>query len=112
MDDLQIEKYRHDLAYLRAMAEQTIKDFERFNYVVIFNDELPVSFLNFRIQLAEQLGTWCKLDADRIPGLLYHIDIPEHLIPARYGCRDVEQLADLILQRELIKVILRKHYSS
>lgn len=112
MNDLQIEKYRHDLAYLRAMAEQTVRDFERFNYVVVFNDALPLSFLNFRIQLAEQLGTWCKMDADRIPGLLYHIDIPDHKLPARYGCRDVDQLADLILKRELIKVIIRKHYSS
>ena len=112
MNDLQIEKYRHDLAYLRAMAEQTIRDFERFNYTIVFKEELPVSFLNFQLQLAEQLTAWCKFDAERIPGLLSHIDIPEHKIPARFGCRDTYQLAGIILQRELIKVILKKHYSS
>ncbi|MBK7682208.1 MAG: hypothetical protein KA347_09325 [Bacteroidia bacterium] len=112
MNDLQLEKYRHDLAYLKAMAAQTIKDFDRFNYTLVFNEGLPVQFNNYCIQLAEQLQFWCKFDADRIPGLLYHIDIPEHMIPARYGCRDTAHMADVILQRELIKVILRKHYSS
>lgn len=112
MNDLQIKKYRHDLAYLRAMAEQTVKDFERFNYVVEFNDELPVSFHNFHLQLSAQLSHWCKVDADRIPGLLYHIDVPEHLMPVHYGCKDADHMADIILQRELIKVILKKHYST
>ena len=77
MNDLQLEKYRHDLAYLKAMAAQTIKDFDRFNYTLVFNEGLPVQFNNYCIQLAEQLQFWCKFDADRIPGLLYHIDIPE-----------------------------------
>ena len=112
MNELQLEKYRHDLAYLKAMAFQTIKYFERFNYILVFNESLPVQFNTYRIQLAEQLQNWCKFDADRIPGLLYHIDVPEHMIPVRYGCRDTAQMADVILQRELIKVILKKHYSS
>ena len=38
MNELQLEKYRHDLAYLKAMAFQTIKDFERFNYILVFID--------------------------------------------------------------------------
>lgn len=106
------EKYRHDLAYLRAMAEQTVKDFDRFGYEIEFNPDLPVSFENFRLQLAPLWAKWCKNDADRLPSLLYHIDLPEHMIPAGYGCKDAERMAELILQRELIKVILRKHYSS
>lgn len=105
------EKYRHDLAYLRAMADQAVRDFERFGYDIVFNPDLPVSFENFRLQLAVQWANWCKREPDRIPSLLYHIDLPEHLLPAGYGCKDPERMADLILQRELIKVILRKHYS-
>ena len=111
MKEEQLEKYRHDLAYLRDMSEQAVKDFDRFGYDLIFNADLPVSFENYKMQLAVQLKGWCKNQFDRIPSLLYHIDLPEHLLPAGYGCKDTEQLADLVLQRELIKVILRKHYS-
>lgn len=111
MNEVLLEKYRHDLAFLKAMADQTIKDFDRFNYSLVFKDDLPVQFATYHLQLTQQLQTWCKFDADRIPGLLYHIDLPEHLLPPRYGCRDVERLSELILQRELIKVVLRKLYS-
>ncbi|MBK9400463.1 MAG: hypothetical protein IPN36_06255 [Bacteroidetes bacterium] len=112
MKEEQLEKYRHDLAFLRAMSEQAVKDFERFGYTVNFNADMPVSFEHYRLQLAEQLRYWCKNESDRIPALLYHIDLPEHLLPAGYGCKAVDKLAELILQRELIKVVLRKHYSS
>jgi len=112
MNEIQIEKYRHDLAYLRAMAEQTVKDFERFGYKVEFNAELPVQFEIYKLQLSIHLKNWCKNEFDRIPNLLYHIDVPEHMLPSNYGCKDPEKLADIILQRELIKVIIRKHYSS
>ena len=105
------EKYRHDLAFLRDMADQAVKDFERFGYELLFNADLPVSFENYNMQTAPQLKRWCKIEPERLPPLLYHIDLPEHLLPAGYGCKDPEKLADLILQRELIKVVLRKHYS-
>lgn len=106
------EKYRHDVAYLQWMAEQTIRDFDRFGYQIVFNPDLPVSFENYRLQLTPQLARWCKQDPERIPSLLYHIDLPEHMIPSGYGCKDTGRMAELILQRELIKVILKKHYSS
>jgi hypothetical protein len=112
MESEMLEKYRHDLAYLRAMAEQAVNDFGRLGYDLHFNEQLPVSFVNYQYQLSEQLQRWCKSDFGRIPTLLYHIDLPEHLLPAGHGCKDPLRLAELILQRELIKVILRKHYSS
>lgn len=112
MKEEQLEKYRYDLAYLRAMSEQAQKDFDRFGYQLDFDEKLIVSFDNYRTQLAVQLKKWCKNDYDRMPALLYHIDLPEHMIPSGYGCKDTERLAELILKRELIKVVLRKHFSS
>lgn len=112
MKEEQLEKYRHDLAFLRAMSEQAQKDFDRFGYQLNFTEGGTVSFENYRLQLEQQLKQWCKNDAERIPSLLYHIDLPEHMLPAGYGCKAVDRLAELILQRELIKVVLRKLYSS
>ena len=107
----QIEKYRHDLAFLQLMADQTVKDFQRFGYEVKFNENLPVCFENFRLQLAADLKNWCSNDSKRLASLMYAIDVPEHKLPARSGCADPSKMAEVILQRELIKVVIRKLYS-
>ena len=112
MKEDHLEKYRHDLQFLREMAEQTVIDLERFGYEMEFDPLLPVSFENYRIQLEGRIASWCKSDSGRIPALLYHIDIPEHLIPPGFGCKEPARLAELILQRELIKVVLRKQFKS
>jgi len=112
MKEDSLEKYRHDLQYLREMANQTVIDLERFGYEISFDPALPVSFENYRIQLESRIATWWKSDSGRIPALLYHIDVPEHLLPPGYGCKDPARLAELILQRELIKVVLRKQFKS
>lgn len=112
MKEDSLGKYRHDLQFLREMAEQTAIDLERFGYEISFDPLCTVSFENYRLQLENRLATWCKSDPARIPALLYHIDIPEHLLPPGYGCKDASRLAELILQRELIKVVLRKQFKS
>ncbi len=111
MEGTDLEKYRHDLAFLRMMADQTIKDFDRFGYEVKFNENLPVSFNNYLEQLIELFSLWCKTDSNRLSSLLYSIDVPEHLLPPRSGCADPKRAAEVILQRELIKVVMRKLYS-
>lgn len=111
MESTELEKYRHDLAFLRMMAEQTIKDFDRFGYELKFNEELPVSFNNFSSKLCDFVVLCCKTDSNRLSSLLYSIDVPEHLLPPRSGCADPKRTAEVILQRELIKVVMRKLYS-
>jgi hypothetical protein len=112
MDSIQLEKYRHDLAFLRMMADQAVKDFERFGYELSFNEKLPVSFVNYKEQLSLKFADWCKNNSSQLQALLYSIDVPEHLLPKGSLCSDPERMAELILQRELIKVVLRKLYSS
>ncbi|CAN5636188.1 hypothetical protein BH11BAC2_BH11BAC2_04640 [soil metagenome] len=112
MDEKQLENYRHDLAFIRMMQEQTIQDFNRFGYELSFNSELPFNFDVVKQQLAQQVKSICKNESGRLQGLLYHIDIPEHFLKAGAGCADPLGLAELILQRELIKVVMRKLYSS
>lgn len=112
MKEDRLEKYRHDLQYLREMADQTVVDLERFGYEITFDPSSPVSFENYRIQLEGRIASWCKTDPGRLPALLYHIDLPEHLLPPGYGCKNPARLSELILQRELIKVVLRKQFKS
>lgn len=112
MQAIDVEKYRTDHAFLRAMGEQTVRDFERFGYELKFRMPEPPHFEIIRLQLSEQLRVWCKQDMEHIRSLLYHIDVPEHLLKGSGGCADPDQLADVILKRELIKVVLRKLFSS
>ena len=111
MEENQLEKYRHDHAFLRSAAEQTIRDCERFGFEVIFEESSLINFELLKLQLTVYLRDWCKNESSRLSALLYHIDVPEHLLPKGRGCGDIDRLAELILQRELIKVVMRKLYS-
>ena len=54
---------------------------------------------------------WCKADRQKLMGVMYHIDMPDHLLKEGINCKDCNVLAKQILQRELIKVVIRKQYS-
>lgn len=111
MEEAQLAIHRNDLTLLRAMWDQTCRDCERFGY---FPDPLEGELRTFQGYLHCFSGFyagWCKMDSSRLASLLYHIDIPEKLLPLQYGCRNPAEMAELILKRELIKVIIRKHYS-
>ena len=108
MDRIEIEKYRFDHAFLRDMAEQTEKDFAQTGIVIAFNKGIMPDFNTYRQQLSEEIKRWCISDPARLPALLYRIDIPEHIMLPAAFCKDPLLTAEIILKRELIKVIIRK----
>jgi len=65
---------------------------------------------------------WCKMvqssleeaDTQQLLNLIYRIDIPEKLFKETIYSRgtDLNMLAELIVKRELQKVVLRAHYAS
>lgn len=111
MDDTQLDKYRTDLAFLRAAAAQTIKDCERMGFEISIDADKITGILHLQLQLEPYLKIWCKESNSRLAALLYQIDLPEHLIPERGACSDIPYLASIIIKRELIKVVIRKLYS-
>lgn len=111
MDETQIEKYRHDLEFIRMAARQTEKDFDRMGYAVEL-PEFPTDFKSCYWALAEFLKELCKSGDNRLEGVLYHIDVPEKVLHPVNGCKDPIRTAEVILQRELIKVVIRKLYST
>ncbi len=111
MDDTQLDKYRNDLAFLRAAAAQTIKDCERMGFKLNIEPDKITGILHLQLQLEPFLKQWCKEAGSRLAALLYQMDIPEHLIPERGACSDIPYLSALIIKRELIKVVMRKLYT-
>jgi hypothetical protein len=111
MDDTQLDKYRHDLAFLRAAAAQTVKDCERMGFEISIDGDKITGILHLQLQLEPYLKQWCKESSSRLAALLYQIDLPEHLIPERGACSDIPYLSSIIIKRELIKVVMRKLYT-
>lgn len=112
MEEAQLAIHRNDIILLRAMWDQTCRDCGRFGYEP---DHLEGEFRTFEgyVQcLSGHYADWCRRDSSRLQALLYHIDIPDKLMPPRQGCKNPAEMAALILKRELIKVIIRKHYSN
>ena len=111
MEEEQIARYRHDLEYVRKAARQTEKDFERFGYQVELDTDQTGDWRICCSQLSDFITVICKDDSSRLPALLYHIDVPEHKIHPLKGCANPALTAEIIMQRELIKVIIKTIYS-
>ena len=111
MDETGLEKYRTDLEFIRMAARQTEKDFERMGYQIEL-PEFPSDFRSCFLHLAEILRAICRSDDNRLEVVLYHIDVPEKKLHPQVACKNIEHTAEIILQRELIKVVLKKLYSA
>ncbi len=102
---MEIEKYRHDLDVIRNTALQVAKDFEIYGVEI----SLPADELSAYEELKAQLipvieQLMCK-NPEQLSQLLYRIDVNEKKSAA---ASNAPELAHLILERELIKVITRK----
>jgi hypothetical protein len=111
MDETRLEKYRTDYAFLRLMIEQTVKDFGRMGFELRFDEIEPPDFNLYCLQLAPQLSKWCMDDKQKLMAVMYHIDLPDHFLAEGINCKKTDHLSQLILQRELIKVVLKKLYT-
>ena len=100
--------------YLEETLLQLEKDF--LSIGINFNISKPVEsythLLLFTKDLVEALN---KQDPKRIVNLLYRIDLPEGKVQEEMKNTQLtfsELLAELIVKRELKKVILRNYYSN
>lgn len=102
---MEIEKYRHDLEVIRSTASQVAKDFETYGVEII----LPVNELNayedLKSQLIPVIEKLMHENPELLLQLLYRIDVNEKQSAA---AANTSEIAHLILERELIKVITRK----
>lgn len=107
-------KYRHDLEVVRNTAAQVIKDFGWFSIDIKFSGKEETAYEELKTQLIPELLKLYNTDYNRLKSLFYRIDIPEKKVKALPSANKEEMisgLADLVLERELIKVITRKLYA-
>ena len=110
MEQTELAKYRNDLEFIRLAARQTETDFNRMGYEIEL-EEFPSGFAILCEQLTLIVKGFCKGD-NRLEAVLYHIDVPVKMLHPLHACKNPAYTAEIILQRELIKVVLKKLYSS
>jgi hypothetical protein len=109
---MDISLFRYDLFFIRETAKQIIKDFDFFGIEIQFSGQAETAYDELKNQLIPLIAKLLKNDYAKIISLLYRIDVMERkmeraLLP-EYGAFRPELISDLIIERELQKVITRK----
>ena len=116
MNNLSPEKYRHDLEVVRNTAQQVIKDFGMSGIEIIFSGNPDTAYRELVEQVQPALKNLYKQNAGSFMALLYRIDISEkqfRTLAERVSGEDFYKgLAEMVIEREFLKVLTRKIYSN
>ncbi|MCT4602958.1 MAG: hypothetical protein N4A59_08680 [Marinifilum sp.] len=112
--NLSIEPYRNREEIIRQVAAQIEKDFAQFGLEVQFSGEVDYAYEELFSQLKEHLIWLLDRDYHRLVLLLYQIDLSEKQImkaEAQYpDAPKSDLLAELVILRELKKVLIRNYF--
>jgi len=112
----EIEKSKNDEEVVRQTAIQVMKDFAQFGLEVVFPENLNLAYDELFKQLEGHIDNLINTNLQRLYALLYRIDISDATIRKRQQVRfDLPLphiITDLILERELKKVLFRRYFSN
>lgn len=111
IDSNDLTPYEGDRQLIAEIAAQVIKDFESCQLSIVFSGDPERAYDELHTQIAATIAGLSRTEPALCTALLYRIDIPEKQTARALSEPDFpEHLARLILQREMQKVILRKHF--
>ena len=109
-----IYKYRDKVEIIRQVAAQVEKDFYQFGFEISFSGDAASAYFELFEQITEHVAYMLSQDYHRLILLLYQIDLSEKEIlmtELEYPNVDKhELLTELIIQRELKKVLIRNYF--
>lgn len=112
--NIEVSKYRDKVDILRQVAVQIEKDFYQFGFEVKFSGEPANAYNELFAQINEHVEFMLSQDYHRLILLLYQIDLNEKEIignELKYPNVDKHQLlSEMIIQRELKKVLIRNYF--
>lgn len=112
----ELDKSKHNEEVVRLVALQVIKDFEQFGISVDFPDNLNLAYDKLFRQLEHHIYNLITNNLQRLYALLYRIDISDQMIHKRQQIRYDQALpqilTDLVLERELKKVLFRLYFKN
>ena len=109
MTTFSIAPYRHDLEVIRDTVLQIKKDLSIFDLDIFFGGNEKTAYKEVKEQLIILFKDLLSHDAEKVFTLLYRIDVPEHKVKqAPISVPFENYIAELVLERELLKVVMRK----
>ncbi len=110
------DAYRHDLEVVRDTAKQVIKDFGMAGIEINFSGNPKTAYQELVDQTLPALKNLYQKNAGAFMALLYRIDVEEYkvrkLSDTASGTSFFSQLAAMVIEREFMKVLIRKLFSS
>ncbi len=111
-----IEPYKAETEIIRMTVEQIRKDFAMFGLDISFPMRMNMVYEELFSQLDAHVSQLLTVNVQKLMALLYQIDIPERNIMEAWEAHPefthAQVIAELIIYRELKKVILRNYYKN
>ncbi len=109
-----ISNYINRLDLIKATANQIIKDFDMFGLEVKFSGNNYSAYEELFDQIEPHIDALISHNRSKFMGVLYRIDVNEEQIKNAVEDNETESfstiITDLIIKRELQKVVIRAHY--
>ncbi len=108
--------YFNKLDIIKDTAAQIIKDFEMFGMEVKFSGNAYNAYEELFDQIEPHIKKMVDSNRQKFLGILYRIDLSDEQIKKAVNSNSTEPFSvivtDLIIKRELQKVVIRNHYKS
>lgn len=116
LEKLDLEVYKNKAEIIRQTVAQVVKDFAMFGMEIIFSGNTEFAYQEMFIQLSNQVQHLLEYDSGKLSALLYQIDINEaHILESvaqHPEHSNVDIITELIIHRELKKVLFRNFYKN
>lgn len=114
MDLTNISQYINRLDLIKDTANQIIKDFEMFGMEIKFSGNKYNAYEELFNQIEPHINKLISTNQQKFMGILYRIDLSDEQIKKAIDQNASEPFSeivtDLIIKRELQKVVIRSHY--
>lgn len=109
-----LDVFAQRIDLLQQVVAQLNKDFQLSGFEVNFTGDTTNAYQELTDQLVPVIDYMLEHQTERFWSLLYGIDISEQRVrEVLFGeeANSLQRLTDLILKRELQKVVIRNHYA-
>ena len=109
-----IETYNEHPEYIRQTVQQLMKDFAMFGIEIEFSGDTDLAYREMFVQTCDHIEMLLKSNNQKLYALLYQIDLSNtSIITASEEHPEftlAEVITELVIHRELKKVILRNYF--
>ena len=114
MNFTDLTPYFNKLDLIKATANQIIKDFDMFGVEIKFSGNAYNAYEELFNQIEPHIQKLISSNQSKFMGILYRIDVSDEQIKKAVNENSSESFSaivtDLIIKRELQKVVIRNHY--